>query len=193
MNTEKLLPQIYSILLRILKKSSIIDNSMTDYSFMQSGRGIPNQPELNIEDEKYIASLLTLFTSNAIINASEYSTICGRNGITKEDVKYALIFEVFEFLKNPNIISDLQEIEKDIETEMENEDDENWEDVEDSSNIVDDTDIESFSRITQTKFNILEESDKEFVTKIHKYYDGWDNWVPTNKLEEILKNAIDKT
>ena len=169
---------------------------MTDYSFMKTGRGIPTQPELNIEDEKYIASLLTLFTSNAIINASEYSTICGRNGITKEDVKYALIFEVFEFLKNPNIISDLQEIEKDIETEMDNEDDDddqNWEDVEDSSNIVDDTDIESFSRITQTKFNTLDNSDKEFVIKIHKYYDGWDNWVPTNKLEEILKNAIDKT
>ena len=166
---------------------------MTDYSFMKAGSGLPNQQELNIVDEKYIASLLTLFTSNAIINASEYSNICGRNGITKEDVKYALIFEVFEFLKNPNIISDLQEIEKDIETEMDNDDDENWEDVEDSSNIVNDNDIESFSRITQTKFNILEESDKEFVIKIHKYYDGWDNWVPTNKLEEILKNAIDKT
>ena len=167
---------------------------MTDYSFMKAGRGLHNQPELNIVDETYIASLLTLFTSNAIINASEYSTLCGRNGITKEDVKYALIFEVFEFLKNPNIISDLQEIEKDIETEMDNEDDnENWEDVEESSNIVNDEDIESFSRITQTKFNTLEESDKEFVIKIHKYYDGWDNWIPTNKLEEILKNAIDKT
>ena len=96
---------------------------MTDYSFMKAGRGLHNQPELNIVDETYIASLLTLFTSNAIINASEYSTICGRNGITKEDVKYALIFEVFEFLKNPNIISDLQEIERDIETEMDNDDD----------------------------------------------------------------------
>jgi len=158
---------------------------------MKAGSGVLNKPELNIEDEKYIASLLTLFTSNAIINASEYSILGGRNGVTKEDVKYALMFEVFEFLKNPNIISELQEIEKDIETEMDN-DDENWEDVEESSNIVNDTDIESFSRITQTKFNTLEESDKEFVIKIHKYYDGWDNWVPTNKLEEILKNAIDK-
>ena len=77
----------------------------SDYSFMKAGMGsIQDQNRITNVEENNIMSMLTLFTSNALINAAEYSSICGRNGVTKEDIKYALIFEVFEFLKNPNLL-----------------------------------------------------------------------------------------
>ena len=94
-----------------------------DYSFMKTGfNPVRQEPKLDEMDEMYIASLLTLFTSNSIVNASDYSDLCGRNCVTKEDMRYGLIFEVFEFLNNPNLVNDLKEVEKQLEYEYSDED-----------------------------------------------------------------------
>ena len=159
----------------------------SDYSFMKAGMGsIQDQNRITNVEENNIMSMLTLFTSNALINAAEYSSICGRNGVTKEDIKYALIFEVFEFLKNPNLLEDLNDVDKELEL-CDGEDDENWEDIDEP--VVPDSEIDSFTRIDIDKVG---KDDKYFVEKLHNYYDNWDDWVPSNKLEEILKNAINK-
>ena len=162
----------------------------TDYSFMRTGRTLLNSPELIDDNERYIASLLTLFTSNSIVNASDYSELCGRNGITKEDMRYGLIYEVFEFLNNPNLIDDLKEIETQLEEDEYSEDE--AEELFNKEQDVD-VDVDNFERMCDSKINILEENDKEFVIKFHEYYDRWDTWVPNNDLEYILKSAIDKT
>jgi len=162
----------------------------TDYSFMKTGNSMIREPaSLEEIDEMYIASLLTLFTSNAIVNAKEYSDLCERNGITKEDMRYGLIYEVFEFLNNPNLVDDLREVEKQLEEEEIYSDDEE----EELEELLTDDNIEDFNRISKEKIEELENEDKEFINKIHKYYDEWDEWQPKNDLETILKNAIDKT
>jgi hypothetical protein len=147
----------------------------------------PELDEMDDMDEMYIASLLTLFTSNSIVNASDYSDLCGRNGVTKEDMRYGLIFEVFEFLNNPNLVNDLKEVEKQLEYEYSDDEDE------DIDNIFNDKNMDEFTRIDSDKIDGLEDEEIEFVNKMHKYYDEWDDWVPKNELEIILKNAIDKT
>ena len=159
-----------------------------DYSFMKTGfNPVRQESKLDEMDEMYIASLLTLFTSNSIVNASDYSDLCGRNGVTKEDMRYGLIFEVFEFLNNPNLVNDLKEVEKQLEYEYSDDEDE------DIDNIFNDKNIDKFTRIDYDKIDRLEDEEIEFVNKMHKYYDEWDDWVPKNELEIILKNAIDKT
>ena len=162
---------------------------MADYSFMKSGSDmIRTNPVLDENIEQNIMSMLTLFTSNALINASEYSKICGRNGITKEDIKYGLIFEVFEFIKNPNLLADLNEVEEELLKE-DTDNDEDWEDVDENDNIFPENKLDEFSRID---IHNVKDKDKDFVTKYHNYYDSWGDWEPTNQLETILKDAIDK-
>ena len=161
-----------------------------DYSFMKTGfNPVRQEPKLDEMDDMYIASLLTLFTSNSIVNASDYSDLCGRNGVTKEDMRYGLIFEVFEFLNNPNLVNDLKEVEKQLEYEYSDDEDED----EDIDNIFNDKNMDEFTRIDYDKIDGLEDEEIEFVNKMHKYYDEWYDWVPKNELEIILKNAIDKT
>lgn len=161
---------------------------MTDYSFMRSGRGQSVERTLSDEDQDNIRSILALFTSNAMINGAEYSKICGRSGVTKEDVKYGLIFEVFEFTQRPSTMSDLKELREEMENDDDDddEDDDGWEDMDDF--VVPDEDVEEFKRVN---IDDVPEENKEFVRKIHAYYDNWCNWRPSNRIEEILKNAID--
>ena len=155
---------------------------MTDYSFMRSGGGTPPERSLSDEDQDKIHAILALFTSNGMINASEYSKICGRNGVTKEDVKYGLIYEVFEFTQRPSTMNDFEEICNEMENDVEDDD----EDIE--QYIVPDDEVDVFSRVN---IDNVSEKDKEFVKNIHDYYDNWTNWSPSNRIEEILKNAID--
>lgn len=61
---------------------------------------------------------------------------------------------------------------------------------EDDDVIVDDEDIDDFKEVNSEN---VDEKDKEFVKKMNSYFSTWDEWVPQNKLEELLKNAIDKT
>ena len=65
---------------------------MSDYSFMKSGLGNTNESSntLSSGDLENIEILLSLFISNAIFNASKYVTHCGRNGVSKIDINYAL-------------------------------------------------------------------------------------------------------
>ena len=39
----------------------------------------------------------------------------------------------------------------------------------------------------------LTEENKEFIEKMHNYYDIWDDWTPQTHLEHILKRSINKS
>ena len=53
--------------------------------------------------------------------------------------------------------------------------------------IFDDNEIDTFKRID---VSLITNDNKEFVSKIHTYYDKWDTWEPQTPIEKILKNAI---
>jgi DNA polymerase III delta prime subunit len=151
-----------------------------DFSFMKSGRASTNSSSNNTND---ILNMLELFTSNALKNSSRYVDLCGRNGITPEDIKYGLIYEVFEFFNRPNNLQDLRDIESLNKEEMdisENIDD----------NIVEDSELDIFKRIDIE--TIINEEDIAFVVKLYSYYDNWDTWEPKTMTEQIIQNAINK-
>ena len=177
---------------------------MSDYSFLQTGFSNLVEPtRMSDQERENIEIMLGLFTSNALINASKYATLCKRNAVTKTDMLYGLQYEVFEFLQRPNIEQGLQEVREEYE-QMCEEDDEEYDSEEyeeegeegvDLRNtgldklVVDDEETQEFSRIDDS---LIDDENQEFIEKMHHYNDTWENWSPQNDLERILKSAIDK-
>ena len=181
---------------------------MSDYSFMQSGfSNLIEPPRLSEQDKENLEIMLALFTSNALLNAAKYVEYCGRNGVTQNDVLYGLIYEVFEFLNRNDINEGMDEIreeyykmyelsDEDIEEDSEDETelDEN-EDIAEkdfgelNNMIVPDNEIENFNRIAEDK---ISDDNREFVEKIHRYFDNWEDWKPETPLQISLRDAINK-
>ena len=150
-----------------------------DFSFMKTGRSNTSTSTNNTQD---MLNILELFTSNALKTSSRFVGLCGRNGITSVDIKYGLIYEVFEFFARQNNLHDLKEIE------CLNKEDEEEEDIEDY--IIEDSELDEFGRIEIE--NIKDSEDKEFVEKLYRYYDNWGAWEPKTVTEQILHSAINK-
>ena len=55
--------------------------------------------------------------------------------------------------------------------------------------IVPDNEIENFNRIAEDK---ISDDNREFVEKIHRYYDNWEDWKPETPLQISLRDAINK-
>lgn len=162
---------------------------MSDYSFMKTGFNnviSPNQP--TPEEIREIEAMLALFISNATVNAARYVELSNRNGVTKDDIVYGLRYEVFEFLNNENLVEKINNMNDELDEEYE--DEENEENEEDSM-IVDDEEIQPFTRISNLDNFTYE--DTEFINKMNNYFDGWNDWVPETPLLNILKNAINQT
>ena len=172
---------------------------MSDYSFMKSGLCNTSNKQSFTENElENIEVMLGLFTTNAIKNAAKYVRYSGRNGITEIDINYALKYEVFEFLKRPNILEEFKKYKEDVtDDEMDDGPDDEMDDGLDDEmdDEIDDemddetTQIDDFHRINDEKIG---NENKEFIEKVHNYFDIWDDWIPSTPLEVILKNAIDK-
>ena len=212
------------ISVKIDLKFSVLKNinlliKMSDYSFLKSGHNLVDEPKkFNQKEQENIMIMLSLFSSNALINGAKYCELCERDGVTKEDLVYGMRYEVFEFLKRDNLMESMDEMAKDYYEEMKNksedeeieeeemeeeeiededideqemdEEDMDQEDIDDL--VVPDSEIEPFERIKTDKLNKLKIDDKDFVGKMHNYYDNWDTWNPETPLEKILKNGIDK-
>ena len=171
---------------------------MSDYSFMKSGLGNSSEskPSLNMYDIENIEILLSLFISNAITTASKYVTYCGRNGVSKLDIQYALKYEVFEFLNRSTMLDDIKHATEDYNKYIESLDNSEDEVPDDAWNcvansiIIPDYEVDEFKRID---LSLIDDDNKEFTNKIHTHYDNWDSWIPDTPLNKILKNAIDKT
>lgn len=184
---------------------------MSDYSFLQTGFSNLVEPtKISDQERENIEIMLGLFTSNALINASKYATLCKRNAVTKTDMLYGLQYEVFEFLQRPNIEQGLQEVREEYEQMCQEEygsdeeyDSEECEEGQEEESkegvdlrntgldklVVNDEETQEFSRIDDS---LIDDENQEFIEKMHHYNDTWNDWSPQNDLERILKSAIDK-
>jgi len=168
---------------------------MSDYSFMKTGFSPTGGVGYGIsdEDKENLEVMFSLFVSNAMINAAKYVEYCGRDGVTKTDLEYGMKYEISEFAKRDNILEDLEEMRREYHAELEREDaeyeDENFTEEEDEINsmITDDSEIEPFRRIIPERVTT---ENREFIIKMHHYYDNWDSWIPVSPIQQILRNAI---
>jgi hypothetical protein len=162
---------------------------------MKSGFGSASESvkkPLSGADIEHIEILLSLFISNSISNASKYVTHCGRNGVSKEDINYALKYEVFEFLNNKNINADIKQATEDYHEyldEEESDDDDEAEAEAEAEFIIPDEEVDEFKRIDPS---LICDENRGFIDKYHNHFDKWNSWQPVSPLDIILKNAIDK-
>lgn len=168
-----------------------------DYSFMKTGFTPLKENNSSQESVNTIYDIIKIFTSNALDHSSEYVRICNRNTITQEDMRMGLINELFDFIeRNSNDLQHIENIEKIYKKETdlyylqitdEIDSDEDYHETADSDNEPDNL----FKRAD--KNSIKNSDDRFFAEKMHNYVDRYPEWVPQNNIEQILKNAIDKT
>tara|TARA_B100000787_G_C16198499_1_gene302892 strand:+ start:8243 stop:8746 length:504 start_codon:yes stop_codon:yes gene_type:complete len=163
-----------------------------DFSFMKAGTSNVATNENNTND---LLNMLELFTANSLETSGRFVELCNRNAITETDIKYGLIYEVFEFFNRPNNLQDLNEIEQQNKDSHSEDDEEEYDEEEDMMDetpdfLMDDSEVIPFSRIELE--SLVNPEDQQFVTKLYNYFDNWETWVPQTPIEHILQNAINK-
>ena len=107
----------------------------------------------------------------SVILAAEFAKACGRDTVLSEDLEYAMKY------------CTMYEVSKKIGT--------HFPDIYDESDSEDDDEIETIDETEEDiKFERYSGREYKFV-KMNLAYDKWENWVPTNPSEQMLKNTID--
>ena len=147
-----------------------------DFSFMKSGF----DPTADVEDmeefKKNVSSLIVAFGENAMRTGAKYVSHSKRNVITVEDLKRAMMLEMFLFSNRPGIIEKAKKIKEEIYNEDEDEDE--------------DEDVSDFISNKKTKFE-LNTCDCALCTCINTIPSKWERWTPTTPYEKMLKKHID--
>ena len=134
---------------------------------MQSGFGDAG----NMMAEQYIETMTNILLpviERSTLLAAEYSKACGRDTLLPEDMEYAMKYCAMYTVGN-TIGSTFPEIYEDSE-------DSEDEDME----VVDEDECPSFVRYSGSDPILLQVNDA---------YDRWNDWIPQNPTEQILKNA----
>ncbi len=147
-----------------------------DYSFMKSG--FTNEVNQQFDIEKQAKELITMYTYNALNSAAIYIEHAGRDKITPEDIKRALMLEIFLFTNrdvNQDIIDFKNKLFETIDAEEG--DDKEEENNDDKQGIV------AFYE---------SECDCAMCKCLNTIYTRWEGFLPNNPIENILKERIDE-
>ena len=146
---------------------------MTDFTFMKTGFDLM-QPD-DEEFKKNTAAIIVTYAEHALRTAALYvSHHETRNGITPEDIKRAMMLEMFLFKNRSNLLEKAEEIKKMLYGDEESDDEE--EDI-------DMTEGEEFS----------ENSCQCAICKCtNNIYARWEKWTPESLFETVIKKHIDR-
>jgi len=146
---------------------------MSDFTFMKTGFDL-TQPD-DEEFEKNTAAIIVTYAEHALRSAALYVTHHEtRNGITPEDIKRAMMLEMFLFKNRSNLLEKAEEIKKMLYGDEESDDEE--EDI-------DMTEGEEFS----------ENNCQCAICKCtNNIYTRWEKWTPESLFETVIKKHIDK-
>ena len=119
--------------------------------------------------------LLGVFSKNAIAKATRHVKLCGRNGVTRKDMEYALKYEVFDFLGNPDVFSEISRIRNAIQEEIESEGAEEEVEEEEESDYDPDDELEELEEEAGEEAGIAEGLTDAIIG---------DNVVPDSEIQE---------
>tara|TARA_Y100000591_G_C21548808_1_gene552595 strand:+ start:240 stop:689 length:450 start_codon:yes stop_codon:yes gene_type:complete len=147
---------------------------MSDYSFMKSGFDLM-QPD-DEEFKKNATTVIVAYAENALRTAAMYvSHHKTRKGITPEDIKRAMMMEMFLFKNRPNMLEKAEEIREMLFGEQEESDS----DEEDLSNMEDEDEF-SENDCTCPVCRVM-----------NNIYIRWEGWTPNTLFETTIKKHID--
>ena len=147
---------------------------MSDFTFMKTGFDLM-QPD-DEEFEQNTAAIIVTYAEQALRSAALYVTHHEtRNGITPEDIKRAMMLEMFLFKNRSNLLEKAEEIKK-----MLFEEDEDSEEEEATNN-------------TEEEEEFSENNCQCAICKCtNNIYTRWENWTPESLFETVIKKHIDK-
>jgi len=148
-----------------------------DYSFMKSGFNLAQNTAPD-DIQKTIAAMVSVFGENALRNSAIFVNHAKRNVITKEDIKRALMFETFVYMKRPDILKKCQDMKEQLFKNSDSSEEEEY-----NSDELSDEPDEIFCESN------CECSLCQYFNSIH---DHWSKWTPKTILETSLKKHIDK-
>ena len=122
--------------------------------------------------QSYIKSMIDItlpVMEQSLILGAEYSKACGRNVVLSEDMEYAMKYCAMN-LVGQAIGSIAPE-------------------VYDSDSDSDSDDFEEVDQEDCPQFERYSGDDPKYIL-INEAYDRWDDWIPQNPTEQMLKNAI---
>ena len=148
---------------------------MSDYSFRNSGFDLM-QPD-DEEFKKNATTVIVAYAENALRTAAMYvSHHKTRKGITPEDIKRAMMMEMFLFKNRPNMLEKAEEIREMLFGEQEESDS----DEEDMPNMEDEDEF-SENDCTCPVCRVM-----------NNIYTRWEGWTPNTLFETTIKKHIDK-
>ena len=153
--------------------------SKEDYTFMKSGFDLTAPPTDNEFRENTTAILVT-FTSEALRSAAIYVSHGPREVVTTEDIKRAMMLELFLFNKRPDLLDKANEIKKELYGE---EDADDADDEALNNAIVSDEEMEQFAENT---------CECALCKAINTIYARWNNWTPTSEFEKVFMKRIEE-
>ena len=144
----------------------------TDFSFMKTGANLTDDG-LTTDYKQTVVSMLTLFCENALNGGALYTKHANRKGITPEDIKRAMMLEVFVYTKRPDTLAQVETIRKELFSQEEEEESEDEE--------------ECFPEQPFTE----SECECALCHCLNTVYERWAMWEPQTQIEILLKKHID--
>jgi hypothetical protein len=142
-------------------------------------------------------ALITVFMENALKTAEIYTKEANRKVITPQDISLSLKRELFTFLDNDDIEQRTLEILTEFKEEIANNEEESFNSEDEYS---EDEEVDSFENDEQKKYEEADEeeeftmceSDSKICQEVNMYAEKWKTWEPTNNIEKILWNGVNK-
>ena len=155
--------------------------SKEDYSFMKSGFDLTAPPSNTDTDFKEnTTALLVTFTSEALRSAAIYVSHGTRKVVTIEDIKRAMMLELFLFNKRPDLLEKTKEIKKELYGD---------DDGDDGDDDGDDVIVSDEDEMVPFAENNCECA---LCKTINTIYTRWDNWTPTSEFEKMFMKHIEQ-
>ena len=133
---------------------------------------------------KDITTILATYMDGALRNAALYVSHGPRKICTREDIKRALMLEIFFFDKRPDLLEKAQKMREELFPEDgEDEESESEDESSEENNIlVNDEHVPPF---------VLNSCACAFCTCVNTVYERWGKWEPVAPLKILLKKHIE--
>jgi len=170
---------------------------MSDYSFMRSGQIGENNDNNMVDFLRKTTSILKILLEDSVHTAAKFTQTCNRKTITDRDIIYALKYETHEFFIRDGLETRFNEALQEEQahtytTDDESTDDEITDDESTDDEITDDENTDNADGYC-IEFKNGGSEECEFHRKVLGYSQMWDAWMPSDHMQQFLKNAVDNT
>ena len=161
----------------------------TDYSFMRTGLGggeFRRDPSWSEEDWRMVKAALLVFTEEALVLAARYAHIRGREGILPEDLIACLKVQTQRGVRGVLQAHQADERLREYDSMLQADNDITDEDEETYEN-------EEMQDTTGIPHALDVLTDEQLTTLVDMAGAHFDTWHPTDRMEIIVKQAVQQT